>query len=173
VGEPERHQRACIARGKISKFWIFSTKKRRRGDLTVRMYIAYFLNPPELRPATSTRSSTRAKNFTMTGLMRRRQIHGGWRRGSATRQRCGALQRRQSLKGKLFWEPSKYKIGCRGMDKRGLQLSRTRLENYGVRTALDAYEEAETATASAIAARASNILRRSQRRTFRDSANSG
>jgi len=23
---------------------------RRRGDLTLRMYIAYFLNPPELRP---------------------------------------------------------------------------------------------------------------------------
>jgi len=40
---------------------------RHRGDLTVRMYIAYFLNPPSSGMRTSTPSNTPTRNSTMTG----------------------------------------------------------------------------------------------------------
>jgi predicted amidohydrolase YtcJ len=48
------------------------------------------------------------------------------------------------LKGKLFWEPTKYKAAVAELDKRGLQLFTHAIGDYGVRTALDAYENAET-----------------------------
>src|SRR5258708_21099805 len=49
-----------------------------------------------------------------------------------------------SVKGKLFWEPAKYKAAVAALDKRGLQLFTHAIGDYGVRTALDAYENAET-----------------------------
>jgi predicted amidohydrolase YtcJ len=48
-----------------------------------------------------------------------------------------------SLKGKLFWDPDKYKSAVAELDKRGLQLFTHAIGDYGVRTALDAYENAE------------------------------
>ncbi len=48
-----------------------------------------------------------------------------------------------SLKGKLFWDPDKYKAAVAELDKRGLQLFTHAIGDYGVRTALDAYENAE------------------------------
>ena len=43
-----------------------------------------------------------------------------------------------SLKGKLFWDPAKYKAAVAELDKRGLQLFTHAIGDYGVRTALDA-----------------------------------
>jgi predicted amidohydrolase YtcJ len=43
----------------------------------------------------------------------------------------------------LFWEPDKYKAAVRELDKRGLQLFTHAIGDYAVRTALDAYENAE------------------------------
>jgi predicted amidohydrolase YtcJ len=47
-----------------------------------------------------------------------------------------------SLKGKLFWEPANYKAAVAQLVKRGLQLFTHAIGDYGVRTALDAYENA-------------------------------
>ena len=118
---------------------------RRRGDLTLRMYIAYFLNPPELRPQDLDAIEHARKKF-----------HDDWIDAGAVKFMVdGVIESHTaamlepysddpSLKGKLFWEPSTYKSAVRELDKRGLQLFTHAIGDYGVRTALDAYEEAET-----------------------------
>src|SRR5207245_3687350 len=118
---------------------------RRHGDLSVRMYVAYFLNPPELRP-----QDLDAIEHA------RKQFHDDWIDAAAVKLMVdGVIESHTaamlepysddpSLKGALFWEPSKYKSAVEELDKRGLQLFTHAIGDYGVRTALDAYENAET-----------------------------
>jgi predicted amidohydrolase YtcJ len=49
-----------------------------------------------------------------------------------------------STKGSLFWDPQKYKEAVAELDKRGFQLYTHAIGDYAVRTALDAYEFAES-----------------------------
>jgi predicted amidohydrolase YtcJ len=118
---------------------------RRRGDLSVRMYIAYFLNPPELRPQDLEAIEHARKKF-----------HDDWIDAEAVKFMVDGVVESHtaamlepysddpSLKGKLFWEPSKYKAAVAELDKHGLQLFTHAIGDYAVRTALDAYENAET-----------------------------
>src|SRR6202011_3089113 len=53
-----------------------------------------------------------------------------------------------SLKGKLFWDPTKYNFAVAELDRRGLQLFTHAIGELGVRTALDAYQHAEEANHS-------------------------
>jgi predicted amidohydrolase YtcJ len=118
---------------------------RRRGDLSVRMYIAYFLNPPELRPQDLDAIEHAHKKF-----------HDDWIDAGAVKFMVDGVVESHtaamlepysddpSVKGKLFWEPSNYKAAVAELDKRGLQVFTHAIGDYGVRTALDAYENAET-----------------------------
>jgi predicted amidohydrolase YtcJ len=117
---------------------------RRRGDLTVRMYVAYFLNPPDLRPQDLDAIEHAHKKY-----------HDDWIDAGAVKFMVDGVVEAHtaamlepysddpSLKGKLFWEPSKYKSAVSELDKRGFQLFTHAIGDYGVRTALDGYEEAE------------------------------
>jgi len=117
---------------------------RRRGDLTLRMYIAYFLNPPELRPQDLDAIEQARKKY-----------HDEWIDAGAVKFMVdGVIESHTaamfepysddpSVKGKLFWEPSKYKSAVAELDKRGLQLFTHAIGDYAVRTAQDAYQEAE------------------------------
>ncbi len=117
---------------------------RRRGDLSVRMYVAYFLNPPELRPQDLDAIEHARKKF-----------HDEWIDAGAVKFMVDGVVESHtaamlepysddpSLKGKLFWEPASYKTAVAELDKRGLQLFTHAIGDYGVRTALDAYEKAE------------------------------
>src|SRR5207249_4469292 len=116
----------------------------RRGDLSVRLYIAYFLNPPQLRPQDLKAIEQARKKF-----------HDDWIDASAVKFMVdGVIESHTaamlepysddpSLKGKLFWEPANYNSAVAELDKRGLQLFTHAIGDYGVRTALDAYENAE------------------------------
>ena len=117
---------------------------RRHGDLTLRFYIAYFLNPPLLRPQDLEAIENARKKY-----------HDDWIDAGAVKFMVDGVVESHtaamlepysddpSLKGKLFWEPSNYKAAVTELDKRGLQLFTHAIGEYGVRTALDAYENAE------------------------------
>ncbi|HEY6268154.1 MAG TPA: amidohydrolase [Candidatus Acidoferrum sp.] len=116
---------------------------RHRGDLTVRMYIAYFQNPPELRHQDLDAIEGARKKF-----------HDDWIDAGAVKFMIDGVVEAHtaamlepysddpSLKGALFWEPSKYKSAVAELNKRGLQLFTHAIGDYGVRVALDGYEEA-------------------------------
>ncbi len=117
---------------------------RHRGDLSLRMYIAYFLNPPSLRPQDldaieSARKEFRdewidagAVKFMVDGVVE-----------SHTAAMLEPYSDDPSLKGKPFWEPANYNAAVAELDKRGLQLFTHAIGDYGVRMALDGYENAE------------------------------
>jgi predicted amidohydrolase YtcJ len=117
---------------------------RHRGDLSVRMYVAYFLNPPLLRPED-------LKSIEAG----RTKFHNEWIDAGAVKFMVdGAVESHTaamlepysddtSLKGKLFWEPANYSAAVTDLDKRGWQLFTHAIGDYGVRVALDAYENAE------------------------------
>src|SRR6202035_3234362 len=112
---------------------------------TVRMYIAYFLNPPELRHEDLDAIEHAHKKF-----------HDDWIDAGAVKFTVDGVVESHtaamlepysddpSLKGKLFWEPSNYKAAVAELDKHNLQLFTHAIGDYAVRTALDAYENAET-----------------------------
>ena len=117
---------------------------RRQGDLTLRMYIAYFLNPPELRPKDLSAIEDARKKYTgdwLSGGVVKMMIDGVVE--SHTAAMLEPYTDDPSTKGKLFWEPGKYKVAVAELDKRGLQLFTHAIGDYAVRTALDAYENAE------------------------------
>jgi len=117
---------------------------RHRGDLSLRMYIAYFLNPPSLRPQDLDAIEGARKKF-----------HGEWIDAGAVKFMVDGVVESHtaamlepysddpSLKGKPFWEPANYSAAVAELDKRGLQLFTHAIGDYGVRMALDGYENAE------------------------------
>jgi len=117
---------------------------RRAGDLTLRFTIAYFQDPPQLRPqdidaVESARKKfhddwidTNAVKFMLDGVI---EAH--------TAAMLAPYTDDPSTKGKLFWEPAKYNAAVAELDKRGLQLFTHSIGELAVRTALDGYENAE------------------------------
>jgi predicted amidohydrolase YtcJ len=116
----------------------------RHGDLTLRFYIAYFQDPPELRPQDILAIEDARKKY-----------RGDWLSAGAVKFMIDGVVESHtaamldpysddpSLKGKLFWEPDKFKSAIAELDRRGLQLFIHAIGDYGVRTTLDAYENAE------------------------------
>jgi predicted amidohydrolase YtcJ len=117
---------------------------RRSGELTLRFYIAYFMDPPEMRPQDVEAIETARKKyrdewidtdavkFMVDGVIE-----------SHTAAMIEPYSDDPSLKGKLFWDPAKYSSAVADLDKRGLQLFTHAIGELGVRTALDAYQHAE------------------------------
>ncbi|HKW65473.1 MAG TPA: amidohydrolase [Candidatus Acidoferrum sp.] len=116
---------------------------RHRGDLSLRMYIAYFLNPPSLRPQDVDAIEAARKKF-----------HDEWIDAGAVKFMVdGVIESHTAamlepytddptLKGKPFWEPANYNAAVAELDKRGLQLFTHAIGDYGIRMTLDAYEKA-------------------------------
>lgn len=117
---------------------------RHRGDLSLRMYIAYFLNPPSLRPQDLDAIEAARKKF-----------HDEWIDAGAVKFMVDGVVESHtaamlepysddpSLKGQPFWEPANYNAAVAELDKRGFQLFTHAIGDYGVRMALDGYENAE------------------------------
>jgi predicted amidohydrolase YtcJ len=116
---------------------------RRHGDLTLRFTIAYFLDPPELRPRDLEAIEAARKKF-----------HDEWIDTDVVKFMLDGVVEAHtaamltpysddpSVQGKLFWDPAKYDAAVAELDKRGLQLFTHSIGELAVRTALDAYENA-------------------------------
>jgi len=117
---------------------------QRHGDLTVRFYIAYFLDPPELRPQDLDLMETARKKYRGEWIdtnVVKFMVDGVIE--SHTAAMLEPYSDDLALKGKLFWDPQKYDSAVVELDKRGFQIFTHAIGDYGVRTALDAYEKAE------------------------------
>jgi predicted amidohydrolase YtcJ len=118
----------------------------RQGQQTLRFYIAYFLNPPELRGQDLNAIEAARKRF-----------HDDWIDTNVVKMMVDGVVESHtaamlepysddsSTKGKLFWDPAKYTAAVTELDKRGFQLFTHAIGDYAVRTALDAYQHAEDA----------------------------
>ena len=118
----------------------------RHGDLTVRFYIAYFLNPPELRPQDLEAMESARKKYSGEWIdtdVVKFMVDGVIE--SHTAAMLEPYSDNPALKGKLFWDPEKYDSAVAELDKRGFQIFTHAIGDYSVRTALDAYEKAEKA----------------------------
>ena len=116
----------------------------RHGDLTLRFYVAYFQNPPELRPRDLQAIEEARKKYT-----------GEWLSAGAVKfmidgvvesHTAAMLQPYSddpSFQGKPFWDPEKYKSAVEELDKRGLQIFTHAIGDAGVRIVLDSYENME------------------------------
>jgi len=118
---------------------------RRNGELTVRQYIAYFFDPPEL---------------TGDGIEKaekaRRTYHDDWISGGVVKTMLDGVVESHTAamlqpysddpkeSGKLFWDPAKYRQAVLEWDRRGFQIFTHAIGDKAVRLALDAYQEAET-----------------------------
>jgi len=116
---------------------------RRRGDLNVRMYIAYFLNPPSLRQQDIDAIDVAHKKY-----------HDEWIDAGAVKFMVDGVVESHtaamlepysddpSLKGKPFWDPANYNAAVAELEKKGLQLFTHAIGDYGIRMALNGYENA-------------------------------
>jgi predicted amidohydrolase YtcJ len=116
----------------------------RHGELTLRLYIAYFERPPELRPEDLAAIEEARRKYT-----------GDWLSAGAVKFMIDGVVESHtaamlepyaddpSLKGRTFWEPGKYNAAVAELDQRGLQIFTHAIGDLGVRTALDGYENAE------------------------------
>lgn len=116
---------------------------RHNGELTLRFYVAYFLDPPELRAEDLEKIEAARKTY-----------HDDWISGGVVKTMLDGVVEAHtaamfapysddpSQSGKLFWDPEKYRAAVAELDQRGLQIFTHAIGDKAVHTALDAYENA-------------------------------
>ena len=119
---------------------------RQKQELSLRFYVAYFLDPPEL-----------TKGEIETIEQARRTYHDDWISGGAVKTMLDGVVEAHTAAmlepysddptktGKLFWDPAKYKQAVTQLDGRGLQIFTHAIGDKAVRLALDAYQGAAEA----------------------------
>jgi predicted amidohydrolase YtcJ len=117
---------------------------RQKEELTLRFYIAYFLDPPELKPEEIEKIEQARKTY-----------HDDWISGGAVKTMLDGVVEAHTAamlepysddptqSGKLFWDPVKYKAAITELDRRGLQIFTHAIGDKAVRLALDAYQQAQ------------------------------
>lgn len=116
---------------------------RQKGGMTLRFYMAYFLDPPELTPAALEKIE-----------QARHTYHDDWISGGVVKTMLDGVVEAHtaamltpysddpSQSGKLFWDPEKYKQAVAELDRRGLQIFTHAIGTRAVRLALDGYQNA-------------------------------
>jgi predicted amidohydrolase YtcJ len=116
---------------------------RREGQQSLRFYIAYFLNPPKLRTEDLNSIEAAQKKYRDDWIDTdavKMMVDGVVE--SHTAAMLEPYSDDSAVKGKLFWDPANYTAAVAELDKRGFQLFTHAIGDYGVRTALDAYQHA-------------------------------
>jgi predicted amidohydrolase YtcJ len=125
---------------------------RTRGELSLRFYIAYFLDPPGLTPQSTA---------LIEGARRQYHPNDDWLAGGAVKTMLDGVVEAHTAamlapytddptqSGKLFWDPDKYKATIATLDARGLQIFTHAIGDKAVRLALDAYQNAAAANHTA------------------------
>jgi predicted amidohydrolase YtcJ len=118
---------------------------RKRGELTLRFYVAYFLDPPGLTPQSTA---------VIENARRQYSFNDDWIEGGAVKTMLDGVVEAHTAAmlapytddptqiGKLFWDPEKYKANVADLDARGLQVFTHAIGDKAVRVALDAYQHA-------------------------------
>ena len=117
---------------------------RRKDELTLRFYIAYFLDPPALTDDAINKIEQARRTYKddwISGGVVKTMLDGVVEAHTAAMLTPYSDDPTQS--GKLFWEPEKYKQAIKELDHRGLQIFTHAIGDRAVRLALDAYEEAK------------------------------
>ncbi len=119
---------------------------RDKGELTLRMYFAHIIPPPELTPAEIAKLEQARKRY-----------HDDWlAAGAAKFFLDGVIETHTAAmlapysddpaqRGKLFWNPAKYDEAVAALDRLGFQIFTHAIGDRAVRTALDAYQKAHAA----------------------------
>ena len=119
---------------------------RKSGELTLRFYVAYFLDPPGLTPQAAAKIEAARKQYNddwISGGVVKTMLDGVVEAHTAAM--LEPYTDDPSLSGKLFWDPGQYKATIAELDKDGLQIFTHAIGDRAVRLALDAYENAATA----------------------------
>ena len=118
---------------------------RKRGELTLRFYIAYFLDPPGLTPQSTALIENARKQYSSnddwieTGAVKT-MLDGVIEAHTAAM--LAPYSDDPSQIGKLFWDPDTYKSNVADLDARGLQIFTHAIGDKAIRLALDAYQNA-------------------------------
>jgi len=117
---------------------------RKRGELTLRFYVAYFLNPPGLTPDINKQIDDARRKYNddwISGGVVKTMLDGVVEAHTAAM--LDPYTDDPSQSGKLFWDPEQYKSTVASLDVRGLQIFTHAIGDKAVRLALDAYQNAE------------------------------
>lgn len=116
---------------------------RRNGELTLRFYVAYFLDPPGVQPDQASQialARQRFKDDWISGGAVKTMLDGVVEAHTAAM--LAPYSDDPSQSGALFWNPEDYKLAVAKLDKQGLQIFTHAIGDRAVRLALDAYQEA-------------------------------
>ena len=117
---------------------------RKRGELTLRFYVAYFLDPPELTPKEMQIIEDARRTYNddwISGGVVKTMLDGVVE--SHTAAMFAPYSDDPKLAGKLFWDPAKYKAAVLELDRRGYQVFTHAIGDRAVHLALDTYAEAQ------------------------------
>lgn len=116
---------------------------RKHGELSVRFYVAYFLDPPGLTADINQKIDAARKQYDddwISGGVVKTMLDGVVEAHTAAMLQPYSDDPSQS--GKLFWDVEQYQSAIADLDRRGYQIFTHAIGDKGVRTALDAYQHA-------------------------------
>jgi len=132
--------------GQDFEYFDLYNQLKQKDELTLRFYIAYFLDPPQLT------------DDAISKIEKARQTyHDDWLSGGVVKTMLDGVVEAHTAAmlepytddpsqiGKLFWDPAKYKQAIAELDRRHFQIFTHAIGDKAVRTALDAYQHATEA----------------------------